>query len=66
LIEWQPALRGNTRLAIAAGQIDRDGLVNVIRLKAQRRSKIAATRQERRSVRNFSRNRPDATNLNHQ
>ncbi len=27
---------------------------------------MAATSQERRSVRNFSRNRPEVTNLNHQ
>jgi len=27
---------------------------------------MAATDQERRSVRNFSRNRPEVTNLNHQ
>ena len=32
----------------------------------KRRLKIAAKRQERRSVKNFSRNRPEATNLNHQ
>jgi hypothetical protein len=38
--------------------------LNVIWLK--RRLKIAAKRQERRSVKNFSRNRPEATNLNHQ
>jgi hypothetical protein len=32
----------------------------------KRRSNIAAKRQGRCSVKNFSRNRPEATNLNHQ
>jgi hypothetical protein len=53
-----------SRHRTAGRQIDRALGLNVIWLK--RRLKIAAKRQERRSVKNFSRNRPEATNLNHQ
>jgi hypothetical protein len=41
-------------------------LANVIRLQACAMIERATPCQERGSVRNFSRNRPEATNLNHQ
>ena len=47
-------------------QFDRDGLERRLVECVKRRLKIAARRQERRSVKNFSRNRPETTNLNHQ
>ena len=47
-------------------KIDGEGLRRQSGECGKRRPGTASARQGRRSVRNFSRNRPEATNLNHQ